>query len=86
MTASGDPEFGARLLEEAANGTSALEGNTALLFTYGIYLANGGKPSDFMDFTPDDVQIMFTSYLGAQKRAANSMVRALIKAMNRGAE
>lgn len=79
-------EFGLRLFEEAASGRTPLEGDAALLYIYGIYLSNGGKPDDFMDLTLEDIQIMFTAYFGSQKRAADSIIRALMKAMNKREE
>ena len=86
LSASGDPEFGLRLFEEAASGKSALDGDSALLFAYGIYISNGGNPSDFMDLSMEDIQIMFTAYMGAQKRAANNIIGAMIRAMNRNGD
>ena len=86
LSTSGDPEFGLRLFEEAASGKSSLDGDSAMLFAYGIYLSNGGTPSDFMDLSVEDIQIMFTAYMGAQKRAAKSMIGAMINAMSKNGE
>lgn len=86
LSTSGDPEFGLRLFEEAASGKSTLDGDSALLFAYGIYLSNGGTPSEFMEMSLEDIQIMFTAYMGAQKRAARSVVGAMINAMSKDGE
>lgn len=86
MTSSGDPEFGIRLLEEAASGKSALDGDSALLFAYGIYLSNGGTPAGFLEMTQDDIQIMFTAYIGSQRRLAKNIVRSLSETMSREGE
>lgn len=86
MTASGDPEFGLRLFEEAAMGKTDLEGNTALLYAYGNYLAHGGTPSDFMNMTIDDIQIMLVAYKGAQKRAAKSVINEYLHALSKNGE
>lgn len=48
-----------------------IEGDAAYMAAYGIYLMNGGRPDDFLDFTPDDVQIMLSTYMGLQKRQAD---------------
>lgn len=57
-----------------------------MLFAYGIYLSNGGTPSDFMEMTIDDVQIMLTAYLGAQKRSANSVIGAYLHAISKNGD
>lgn len=63
-----------------------MDGDSALLFAYGIYLSNGGTPSEFMEMSLEDIQIMFTAYMGAQKRAARSVVGAMINAMSKDGE
>lgn len=86
MTSSGEPEFGLRLFEEAASGKSSMNGDSALLYAYGIYLSNGGTPSGFLDMTPDDIQIMFTAHVGSQRRLAKGIVKALIEATSKNGE
>ena len=49
------------LFREAASGRAPLDGDSALLYIYGIYLSNGGNPDDFMELTMDDIQIMTTA-------------------------
>ena len=40
----------------------------AYLMAYGIYLLNGGRKEDFLDLTPDDVQIMTHTHAGLEGR------------------
>ena len=35
---------------------------------YGLYLLNGGRKEDFLDLTPDDVQIMTHTHAGLEGR------------------
>lgn len=48
-----------------------IRGDSAMLAAYGIYLMHGGRPKDFMDLKPDDIQIMFTTYIGLMRRQAD---------------
>ena len=39
-----------------------LNPHTSLLLAYGLYLANGGTPAGFDEFTQEDADIMLASY------------------------
>lgn len=69
-----------RLFEEAVSSTDApMSSQSAMMYAYGIYLSNGGRPSDFLDLTFDDVQIMLTSYLGTLRRERRAEAEMLVK-------
>lgn len=53
--------------------------DTVLLQTYGEYLMNGGKPEDFMRFTMDDVQIMFTVSQSERIKRTKTIVESIGK-------
>lgn len=55
----------------------SIEGDMAALAAYGIYLMHGGKPDDFMDLKPDDIQIMFTTYIGLMRRQADMIAQRI---------
>lgn len=38
-----------------------LNGQSALLLAYGLYLSNGGTPSGFAEFSQEDIDIMLAS-------------------------
>ena len=57
--------------------TGSIEGDAAYVAAYGIYLMNGGRPDDFLDMTPDDVQIMLATYLALQRRQADALIRRM---------
>ena len=46
---------------------------------YGIYLMHGGKPQDFEDLTPDDLQVIFTTYTSMQTAANAELLNGLGK-------
>lgn len=48
-----------------------ISGDNAYMLAYGIYLFNGGRPSDFDELTADDIQILLTTYLAINKRNMN---------------
>lgn len=45
------------------------------LYAYGVYLSNGGRPEDFLDFTEEDVQIMASTHMNLKKRDRYAMMR-----------
>lgn len=51
----------------------------AILYAYGIYLSNGGRKEDFLDLTFEDVQIMYTSYVGSKKNERLGMLEGIGK-------
>lgn len=50
-----------------------------MLLAYGIYLSNGGRPSDFDEFTLDDIQILLTTHLALNKRNMNYLASRIWK-------
>ena len=54
-----------------------VQGESAMMMAYGLYLLNGGRPSDFSDLTPDDVQVMVATYFGLQARQADAIARRI---------
>lgn len=45
------------------------------LYAYGVYLSNGGRHDDFMDFTEEDIQILATTHMAMRKREMYGMSR-----------
>ena len=43
-----------------------LNSRTALILSYGLYLAHGGRPEDFDTFSKEDMDIMLASYTAYQ--------------------
>ena len=58
--------------------------DTIVLQVYGHYLSNGGRPQDFLDFTEDDIQIMYTVFQSEKVRDFNTIIKAIGKML--GAE
>lgn len=54
-----------------------VQGDCAMLMAYGLHLLHGGRPSDFSDLTPDDVQVMVATYFGLQSRQADAIARRI---------
>ena len=65
LTGSGDREIGLRLFQDAVV-KGEMSSDSALLYTYGMYLAHGGTPDGFMEMTDEDIEIMHTSLVGTQ--------------------
>lgn len=49
-----------RIFEESV-AKGQLNGQSALLLAYGLYLSNGGTPSGFAEFSQEDIDIMLAS-------------------------
>lgn len=52
-----------------------MRGDMVTLYAYGVYLSNGGRPEDFLDFTEEDVQIMASTHMNLKKRDRYAMMR-----------
>ena len=57
--------------------------DSAFLYTYGMYLANGGTPDGFMDMTNEDVEIMHSAIVGTQIRMRNELLEGLAKILSK---
>ena len=55
----------------------------AFLYTYGVYLANGGTPDGFMDLTPQDVQLMYTVHVAEKNRDNLVLLKGIAKIMSK---
>lgn len=55
---------------------------SAQLYTYGIYLANGGTPDGFMSMTQEDIEIMYNAWEGSRIRNRNEILEGLGKMIN----
>ncbi len=56
-----------------------MEGTSAILYGYGLYLLGGGTPEGFMSLTPSDVQIMIQVHDCVEARRRNDRNEDLIK-------
>lgn len=62
------------------------EGTTsdiALKQVYGLYLLNGGTRDRFDEMTDDDVQLMYSSYIGTMTYLRRELVKDLVKIIHR---
>ena len=55
----------------------------SLMNMYGLYLANGGTPDGFMDMTPDDVQMMYTSIVAMNKNNTKDIITGVAKILGK---
>lgn len=46
---------------------------------YGLYLMNGGTPEGFDNLTTEDVQIMYSAYIGTMTNMRREIIKDLIK-------
>ncbi len=67
MSPDGDQDIGTYVFEDAIIHDD-LRGKSAILYAYGIYLANGGTPEGFMSLSYTDIQIMLIAYTGTKKK------------------
>jgi len=57
--------------------------DSAFLYTYGMYLANGGTVDGFMDLSEEDVEIMHTALMGTQLRQRNELIEGFAKILSK---
>ena len=53
--------------------------DTSLMYTYGLYLLNGGTSEDFMSMSDDDIQAMYTSAIARDKILAKDIIIGISK-------
>ena len=56
---------------------------SALLYTYGVYLSNGGTPQGFMDMTPEDIQLMYTVHTCEKNKEATTLLSGIAKILTK---
>lgn len=57
--------------------------NVAFKQVYGLYLMNGGTPEGFTGLTDDDVQLMYSAYLGTMTYLRRELVKDIIQVVQR---
>ena len=74
------PDYDYGLISFADSITSGeVQGQTALLYGYGLYLMGGGTPSDFMDLTESDIQILIQTRESLAIRERNAILKGLVE-------
>ena len=53
--------------------------DSAFLYTYGMYLANGGTPDGFMEMSNEDVEIMHSAMIGTQLHERKELLEGFAK-------
>jgi len=53
--------------------------DSAFLYTYGMYLANGGTPEGFMEMSNEDVEMMHAAMVGTQMRERKELLEGIAK-------
>jgi hypothetical protein len=53
--------------------------DSAYLYTYGMYLANGGTVDGFMEMSDEDVEIMHTAIMGTEMRQKKDYLEGMAK-------
>lgn len=61
------------------SGKAPLEGESALMYLYGVYLLNGGSKEEFFDLSFEDLQIMSVVALSGIHRNANAIAQSISK-------
>lgn len=57
--------------------------DTAYLYAYGTYLANGGTRDGFLDLTPDEVQLIYTVTAARQEKMVRDILVGMVKAVGK---
>lgn len=60
-----------------------MEGDMALLFAYGIWLAKGGDPDRFQELNETDIQILITTEVGLRKMSAGFITDGIARLLTR---
>lgn len=60
-----------------------MSSDALLLYTYGLYLSNGGTPDGFADMTMDDVQLMYTASTIHEKAYRKEMIEGIGKYLSK---
>lgn len=66
-----------KFAEEVTKGD--MQGTSAILYGYGLYLLGGGTPRGFRELTPSDVQIMIQVHDCIEARRRNDRNEDILK-------
>jgi hypothetical protein len=59
--------------------TGDMQGTSALLYGYGLYLLGGGTPSDFRELSDEDIQVMIQTRESLAIRERNALLKGLVE-------
>lgn len=60
-----------------------LSSESAYLYAYGTYLANGGTREGFLDLTHDEVQLIYTVSTARQEKQTRDHLNGLVKILSK---
>lgn len=60
-----------------------MSSDTAYLYAYGTYLANGGTHDGFMDLSNDEVQLIYTVSMAKQEKQTKDHLMGLAKILGK---
>lgn len=66
-----------KFAEEVTKGD--MQGTSAILYGYGLYLLGGGTPEAFRNLTPSDVQVMIQVHDCIEARRRNDLNGDILK-------
>ena len=60
-----------------------LSSDSAYLYAYGTYLANGGRREDFLDLSLDEIQLIYTVTTARQEKQMRDHLNGLVKILSK---
>ena len=60
-----------------------MSSDSAYLYAYATYLANGGRREDFLDLSHDEIQLIYTVSMAKQEKQTRDHLNGLVKILSK---